>query len=79
VAGPIERLGSNFVAAIKNLPVRFTPKRATAGEAARAQPELAQRVWLLIETALTLGFPYLPRLPVHHEMLGGGENRRKRV
>jgi len=36
LAGPIERLRSNFVAGIKHLPVRFTPKRATAGEPARA-------------------------------------------
>src|SRR5215469_16708655 len=36
LAGPIERLRSNFVAGIKHMPVRFTPKRATAGEPARA-------------------------------------------
>ena len=35
LAGPIERLRANFVAGIKHMPVRFTPKRATAGEAAR--------------------------------------------
>jgi cholest-4-en-3-one 26-monooxygenase len=36
LAGPIERLRSNFVAGIKHMPVRFTPRRATAGDAARA-------------------------------------------
>ena len=36
LAGPIERLRSNFVAGIKHMPERFTPKRATAGEPARA-------------------------------------------
>jgi len=36
LAGPLERLRSNFVAGIKHMPVRFTPKRATAGEPARA-------------------------------------------
>ncbi len=36
LAGPIERLRSNFVAGIKHMPVRFTPKHATAGDAARA-------------------------------------------
>lgn len=36
LACPIERLRSNFVAGIKHMPVRSTPKRATAGEAARA-------------------------------------------
>ncbi|MGO9603153.1 MAG: cytochrome P450 [Candidatus Binataceae bacterium] len=35
LAGPIERLGSNFVAGIKHMPVRFSPKRASAGAAAR--------------------------------------------
>ena len=36
LAGPMERLRSNFVAGIKHMPVRFTPKRTSAGEAARA-------------------------------------------
>ena len=53
LAGPIEGLRSNFVAGIKHMPVRLTPKRATAGEAARALPGLPESVWLLIETALT--------------------------
>jgi len=35
LAGPIERLRSNFVAGIKHMPVRFSPKRTTAGAAAR--------------------------------------------
>src|SRR5262249_40477315 len=36
LAGPIERLRSNFVAGIKHMPVRFAPKRTSTGEAARA-------------------------------------------
>jgi cytochrome P450 len=36
LAGPIERLRSNFVAGIKHMPVRFKPKRVRAGEGARA-------------------------------------------
>ena len=36
LAGPIERLRSNFVAGIKHLPVRVTPKRASADSSARA-------------------------------------------
>ena len=36
LAGPIERLRSNFVAGIKHMPVRFTPKRATSNDSARA-------------------------------------------
>jgi hypothetical protein len=36
LAGPIERLRSNFVAGIKHMPVRFTPKRTTAGTSASA-------------------------------------------
>ncbi|MGO9451460.1 MAG: cytochrome P450 [Candidatus Binataceae bacterium] len=35
LAGPIERLRSNFVAGIKHMPVRFSPKRASGGAAAR--------------------------------------------
>ena len=36
LAGPIERLRSNFVAGIKHMPVKFAPKRASAGDSARA-------------------------------------------
>jgi len=35
LAGPIERLRSNFVAGIKHMPVRFAPKRASAGTTAQ--------------------------------------------
>jgi cytochrome P450 len=34
LAGPVERLRSNFVAGIKHMPVRFAPRRASAGAAA---------------------------------------------
>ncbi|HVA81743.1 MAG TPA: cytochrome P450 [Candidatus Binataceae bacterium] len=37
LAGPVERLRSNFVAGIKHMPVRFTPSRASAGSSAVAQ------------------------------------------
>ena len=39
LAGPVERLRSNFVAGIKHMPVRFTPKRAKAGASAASQSE----------------------------------------
>ena len=35
LAGPVERLRSNFVAGIKHMPVKFTAARATSGAAAR--------------------------------------------
>ena len=34
--GPVERLRSNFVAGIKHMPVRFRPRRTSAGTAASA-------------------------------------------
>jgi cytochrome P450 len=36
LAGPIERLRSNFVAGIKHMPVRFSPRRTSVGETPRA-------------------------------------------
>ena len=36
LAGPVERLRSNFVAGIKHMPVRFSAKRASAGSSASA-------------------------------------------
>jgi cytochrome P450 len=39
LAGPVERLRSNFVAGIKHMPVRFTPMRANAGTSAVSQAE----------------------------------------
>src|SRR5262249_51349725 len=36
LAGPVERLRSNFVAGIKHMPVRFTPSRPTAAASATA-------------------------------------------
>jgi cytochrome P450 len=36
LAGPVERLRSNFVAGIKHMPVRFTPSRTAAGSSASA-------------------------------------------
>jgi cholest-4-en-3-one 26-monooxygenase len=36
LAGPVERLRSNFVAGIKHMPVRFQPRRTSAGTAASA-------------------------------------------
>jgi len=36
LAGPVERLRSNFVAGIKHMPVRFTPNRPTAAASATA-------------------------------------------
>ena len=37
LAGPVERLRSNFVAGIKHMPVRFTPMRVSAGASAPSQ------------------------------------------
>ncbi|HEY6420036.1 MAG TPA: cytochrome P450 [Candidatus Binataceae bacterium] len=36
LAGPVERLRSNFVAGIKHMPVKFSPASASSGAAARA-------------------------------------------
>ena len=43
LAGPVERLRSNFINGIKRMPIRFTPERARA----RAQPPGATRRWRL--------------------------------